>query len=197
MKIKTYRPHEKWPDSVVLPTQTHGNNIVEIITGQEHLSDCDGIWTCISTMGEKKRRTFQLGIKTADCAPICFWEEERYGILHAGWRGLCNGIIEKMLSKFEKPNVWVGPILPQFEIQKDFCYDQIYTKFGDRFFTSSRNSPFPQRRGDKRILFDFKSALALILPMAKFDNRSTYEKKDLASWRRDQDKRRNLTIISA
>lgn len=220
MNIKTYGPDEKWSNSVILPIQTHSNNIVEIVTGNEDLSNCDGIWTRFH-QPPLLRGYFELGIKTADCAPIVFWDDNAYGIVHAGWRGLCNGIIEKMLANFEDKssdpgvnsfndkiqprgqifNIWIGPILPKFEIQKDFCYDEIYAKFGDQFF--SKISPRPTgtpliSRGGKaeKYLFDFKGALKSILPMAEFDERSTYKEGALASWRRDQDEKRNLTVIS-
>jgi len=34
-----------------------------------------------------------------------------------------------MLEKFENPEIFVAPFLKKFEIQKDFCYDEIYKKF--------------------------------------------------------------------
>ena len=79
----------------------------------------------------------------------------------------------------------MGPLFPIFEIQPDDCFDQIQAKFGDQFFIKK----------DTKIFFDFKSAIAHLLPSAEFDPRSTYDTLDLASWRRDQDQRRNITII--
>ena len=187
MNIRTYGPATFALKDVLLPNQTHGTRIVEIVSGEEDLSACDGVWT--------RNHAFILGIKTADCASICFWDEERFGIVHAGWRGLVGGICEKMLTLFEEGavrslNVFVGPLLPRFEIQKDFCYEMIRSKFGERFFV-----PFDSVCGGGRVSFDFKGALASVLPMGQFDSRSTFEDTGLASWRRDGGGGRNVTVI--
>lgn len=187
MNIQTYPPNDpqltQWSNNplFIVPHQTHSTNIVEVVTGNEDLNDCDGLWT--------KRTDLRLGVKTADCAPIAFWDGEKYGIIHAGWRGLCDGIVEEMCKIFSPENphtqVWVGPLYPQFEIQRDDCYDRIYAKFGDKHFTEA----------DQKIFFNFKTAIAEVLPQAQFDPRSTYDTLSLASWRRDQDQLRNITII--
>jgi len=83
--------NKKFLDGVILPVQTHSNNIVEIKTGNEDLQNCDGVFTF-------NKNDFSLGIQTADCAAICFYDNKKYGIIHAGWRGLVNGIIEKCLN---------------------------------------------------------------------------------------------------
>ena len=224
MRIQTLSPVNKIPLETILSNQTHGTNIVEIITGKEDLSNCDGMWT--------RDLKFKLGIRTADCAPICFWDGERFGILHVGWRGLVGGICEKMLKLFEpnvgtlhcnvqknihaQPihtglNIFVGPILPRFEIQRDFCYEAIEGRFGKRFFNvdtqnlSVRPSSDSiqeygvdislQKKKQNRILFNFEVAIRSVLPMAEFDGRNTFMDSELASWRRDGDERRNVTVI--
>ncbi len=179
MQIKTYKPKEKLPEDLILPQQVHGTKIVEIVTGEEDLPECDGVWT--------RDETKLLGIKTADCAPIAFWEEDKFGIVHAGWRGLCDGIIEKMLENFDDPNIFVGPLLPKFQIQKDFCYDKIVAKFGEEFLIGIEEEGI--------MIFDFKTAIQSIIPNAEFDARSTFNEFDLASWRRDQDERRNVMVV--
>ena len=171
MKVETYSPNFKIPYDVIIPKQCHGTKIVEIITGNEDLSECDGVWT--------KNKSLILGIKTADCAPICFGDMEKFGVIHAGWRGLVNGICEQMLEIFNSNNtyIFIGPMLPEFEIKKDYCYEAINKKFGEKFFI--------EREG--KIFFEFKDALISILPNVKFDPRSTYTDKGLSSWRRDKD----------
>ncbi len=177
--IQTHLPHTPYPQEVIIPNQPHKTLITELVTGKEDLTQSDGIWT----------RNFDLllGVETADCAPIAFWDDEKFGIIHAGWRGLVGGICENMLEIFDSSDtqVQVGPILPRFEIQRDFCYDALYEKFGECFFYEEENS----------VIFDFKSALRLVLPMAKFDGRNTYNDVNLASWRRDKNEKRNITVI--
>jgi len=169
--------------NVIFPIQTHSNNIIEIKTGKEDLQNCDGIIT-------SNKNNFSLGIQTADCAAICFYNNENYGIIHAGWKGLMGGIIEKMLDDFVNPKVFVSPILNEFEIQKDDCYEQIKNKFGDKYFYIKKT------KNKDIIIFKFLEAIKSILPRnAIFDSRDTFKNTDLASWRRDGSGKRNYTII--
>ncbi len=178
MQTKTFSPNEIWHENTIIPTQTHGTRIVEIISGAECLKNCDAIFS--------RNTKFTLGIKTADCAPITFHDGEKFGIAHAGWRGLCDGILDEFCDLFnENANIFVGPFLPRFEIQRDFCFEKIAKKFGEDFFIFENG----------KIFFEFQKAIAQVLPTAKFDERSTFLEKNLASFRRDGGKKRNLTII--
>jgi copper oxidase (laccase) domain-containing protein len=175
--IYVYPPGNPVPDPVILPQQVHGTRIVEIATGSESLAECDGVWTTLDT--------FFLGVRTADCAPVCLWDSKRIGIFHAGWRGLVDGIIEKALTLFDNPQAWVGPLFPRFEIQRDGCAERIEQRFGTVFFSEDEGT----------LLFDFKSAIASTLPQAEFDPRSTFTTPTLASWRCDRTPARNTTVI--
>lgn len=203
----TYGPDEKIPEGVIIPQQVHSTKIVEIITGEEDLTGVDGVWTRnpprspLASKGGSEPAivgdqggSFKLGIKTADCAPIVFWNEEIYGVVHAGWRGLVDGIIEEMLSLAPDLNTYVGPFYHTFEIQKDDCYEQIVKKFGDQFFTPLQKGS--ALAGSRGVLFDFQKAIQSILPQAQFNPRSTFESPELASWRRDQNARRNVTMVT-
>lgn len=63
-------------------------------------------------------------VLTADCLPllICNKQGTEVAIIHAGWRGLCNGIIENtlnsLISKPENLYIWLGPAISQanFEV---------------------------------------------------------------------------------
>ena len=177
--IKTFLPEEAVPSGIILPHQVHGSRIVEIVTGHENLESCDGIWT--------SDYHFMLGIQTADCAPIAAWDDARFGIFHVGWRGLVNGMCENILKNFpeKSSHFFIGPILPVFEIQRDFCFSEISKKFGERFFTFE----------NEKIFFHFQDALFSFFPHAECDERSTEDTANLASWRRDHNERRNITII--
>ncbi len=179
MNIHTFLPGHTLPNGTILPKQTHSSNIQEVITGNEDLNNCDGLWT--------QNAEFLLGVQTADCAPICFWDNEKHGIIHAGWRGCVNGIIENLLEIFADPHIWIGPLYPRFEIQKDDCYDVIFTKFGNQFFTEDNGL----------IMFEYKACLKALLPQAQLDDRSTFDDQNLASWRRDKNfkKGQNITVI--
>ncbi|HAW93999.1 MULTISPECIES: peptidoglycan editing factor PgeF [unclassified Arsukibacterium] len=65
-------------------------------------------------------------VMTADCLPvlICNRQGTEVAAIHAGWRGLCNGIIENTLQLFSRPDdcmAWLGPAISQqaFEVGAD------------------------------------------------------------------------------
>ena len=106
---------------IILPSQVHSNIAIKIDKKIHNLKPADATIS--------NRQDILLGILTADCAPIIVLGKSYYGIIHAGWKGLINGIIEntfnKILSLGEKEEylkVVVGPHLKgeSFEVKKDF-----------------------------------------------------------------------------
>ena len=73
-----------------------------------------------------------LVIMTADCLPVLFSSADGsvIGVAHAGWRGLCNGVLENTVSEILKlaPHThasdlvsWMGPAIgpESFEVSED------------------------------------------------------------------------------
>lgn len=182
MNIEIYLPSEEvLGKAIIIPKLPHGSNIVEITSGDETIEDCDALITDC--------RGISVGIRTADCAPVCFSDGETIGIAHVGWRGLCLGLTEKMLAHFDTENlsVYIAPFLHTFEIQKDSCYDQIVEKFGERYI---------ERQPDK-LVFHFKDAIdSLLPPETKYDSRDTASDLDLPSHRHDKTTERLTTVVS-
>jgi YfiH family protein len=66
-------------------------------------------------------------VMTADCLPVLLVSVsgQELAAVHAGWRGLCNGILENTLREFQAPatNIlaWLGPAISQrnFEVGDD------------------------------------------------------------------------------
>ncbi len=167
-------------DGVILPYQCHGTKLVEVVDGTEDLVNCDALITA--------NRNLTLGVLTADCAPICFADKEKVAVLHAGWQGLCSGIISVVLDQFKYSSVevWVGPHIRRFEIQKDECYEIIKSAFGDKFFTTK----------DEKLIFEFSKAIASCLPSeTKWDGRNTYSTQSLPSYRRDRHTNKHLLTM--
>src|SRR5829696_6192419 len=109
------------PTSPIWLTQNHGVNCVEAIHENiNRIADASFSFMhnqiCI--------------VKTADCLPIliCNKEGTTVAAIHAGWRGLAAGVIEKTLAVLNlNPNstlVWLGPAIGpnQFEVGPD-VYD--------------------------------------------------------------------------
>ena len=168
------------PNSVLLPKQIHGDDIVEIITGKENLENCDALIT--------NNKNFLLGVRTADCAPICFADGEKIGIDQISWREMYLSMIEKMLHQFDLKNlnIFVGHFMHYNKIKKDFCFDKIQEKFGDKYFIESEG----------KITFLFKNAIMSLLPKnTQFDSRNTFLDLSLPSFRRDKTSERLITVI--
>ncbi|MDQ7022634.1 MAG: polyphenol oxidase family protein [Candidatus Gracilibacteria bacterium] len=191
MEIKIYSKSEqiKNPDflkGVIIPNQTHSNNIIEIIFGKEDLKNCDGVFT-------SRENNFKLAIRTADCTAITFIDKYNYGIIHAGWRGLVNGIIEKMLEKFDNPEIFVAPF-EEIGNTKRFLLGGNIGKILRGVFDHPQ--PLLNKEGSNKIIFNFEKALKSVLgDKAIFDKRDTLEDSDFYSYRRDKTKERNYTIL--
>ncbi|MDG6895827.1 peptidoglycan editing factor PgeF [Volucribacter amazonae] len=62
-------------------------------------------------------------VMTADCLPVLLVNQQgnEVAAVHAGWRGLCEGILEATLAKFRSnPNqilAWLGPAISQSAFQ--------------------------------------------------------------------------------
>ena len=91
--------HPVWLD------QVHGNAVAVVSDPQTQTLTADASVTT--------RPDLPLAILTADCLPIVMWDEDCFQVaaLHAGWRGLANGIMEQGARHFEgkSVSVWIGP----------------------------------------------------------------------------------------
>ncbi len=95
---------------------------------QVHGTDVQSLPTDISSPVADACQTTQPGqvcvVMTADCLPVIFCSADgrQVAAAHAGWRGLCNGVLENTLATFTCPPsevlVWMGPAIgPQaFEV---------------------------------------------------------------------------------
>lgn len=65
-------------------------------------------------------------VMTADCLPVLFCDLSgmQVSAVHAGWRGLAGGILQKAIQRFPEPSqvmAWLGPAISQahFEVGDD------------------------------------------------------------------------------
>ncbi|MDB6096030.1 MAG: yfiH [Francisellaceae bacterium] len=120
---------EKLKKDLNLPTealwlnQVHGTNVVNLNDNYVH-ENREAIKADASLSFEKN---LVCAVLTADCLPllICDKKGSFVAAVHAGWRGLCSGIIEQTLSYWKKPPqdllVWLGPAIgaKEFEVGVD------------------------------------------------------------------------------
>lgn len=111
---------QKLADSLGLPlsrfsflNQVHGTDIVRLPL--ETPVNADG---CVTS-----EAGYPCVIMTADCLPVlfCSHDGKQVAAAHAGWRGLCRGVLEQAVAEFDDPAgmmAWLGPAIgpEQFEV---------------------------------------------------------------------------------
>jgi YfiH family protein len=140
-------------------------------------------------------------VMTADCMPLflCSRDGSKVAVVHAGWRGIADGIIERAVQKFEQPAssilAWAGPTIgPQhFEIGDDVRQqlagpDGAYT----RSIKSSNNGKW---LADLYVLAGFRLAQLGVIEFG-YDGSCTYaDQQQFFSYRRDNLTGRMASII--
>lgn len=192
-------------NKVLFVNQIHGNEVVVIdssenIYGNQDLPKADALVTNLPNI--------ILGIVTADCSPILFFDEKKkvIGAAHAGWRGARSGVILSTISEMRKLgaeniSAIIGPMIQQnsYEVTQEFL---------DNFLEEdSANSVFFENGVDiGKYLFDLPSYVEKKLREAevvKIENQriDTYSnEKELFSFRRsthlgEKDCGRNVSVI--
>ena len=104
------------PSAPVWLNQTHSTLVVEQSLPTDQVLDADGISTHIPGV--------VCSVMTADCLPVLLTNVQgtQVSAVHAGWRGLANGIIENAIDQFDgQVMAWIGPAIgpSAFEVGED------------------------------------------------------------------------------
>lgn len=102
--------------------QTHSSTVNFIYGNKQIYKSTDALIT--------SNKDIALQVKVADCMPIFIFDKKSsfFGAIHAGWRGLANGIIENSIELLKEKDfnlrnikVFIGPSISKrnFEIQND------------------------------------------------------------------------------
>ena len=137
-------------NNLIVPMQKHTTNVI-LSNSAGVFEECDGVFT----MNPK----IVCSIKVADCMPIYFAHKNKtvYGIIHAGWRGLINGIIKQtaLLLNNSKHNlknfdIIIGPSIQNccFEIGID-----VADKFPKKYLKLKKNRKYQVNL--QNIAFDY------------------------------------------
>ncbi|WP_313689901.1 purine nucleoside phosphorylase YfiH [Pantoea sp.] len=139
-------------------------------------------------------------VMTADCLPVLFCASDgsEVAVAHAGWRGLCHGVLEQTLAQFHCPaqeiHAWLGPAIgPQaFEVgaevrsafmAHDERADQAFRPVGEKYFA------------DIWLLARQRLQAARVRSISGEQRCTWHESDDFFSFRRDRITGRMATLI--
>ena len=182
--------------NLIIPDQYHSNRCL-IATANNPYPKCDALVT--------KDNSLILGITTADCLPIIFYDLENQviGIAHAGWKGLVKGVIHNTVKKMislgaQKKSIKsiIGPCIrvKSYEVNEEFV-NKLKTQY-QRFAI----------RQIQKIYFDLPKLAKYILSESNISSvhdikKNTFLDKNYFSFRESKKKNqkdygRNLNLIS-
>jgi len=176
-------------ESLITLNQRHTNQVVyfENEMSVKNKLTADAIVSSVKNIG--------IGILTADCAPIFFYDPTKKIIacVHSGWKGALNGIIKNTIKKFNELNsnnndlvAVIGPCIDKknYEVKNDF-----FNKFT---FKNKNNKVFFKKITNGKFLFDLRGFInqeILALGVKNIENieMDTYSQKEFFySYRRSQ-----------
>ena len=92
--------------------QVHGDHVVEV--GAPTFSH-KSLQPPVADASFTRQVGVVLAIMVADCLPIVLasCDGKEIAVVHAGWRGLANGILERVVDKFNSTELqaWLGPAI--------------------------------------------------------------------------------------
>lgn len=100
-------------EGLVLPTQVHGSTVLDLrrstsvwgSSGDEgrvlRQGECDAL--LIPSHHDSACRAYAAGVLSADCVPIIVRGASSVVLIHAGWRGLANGVIAEGVRALADP----------------------------------------------------------------------------------------------
>lgn len=125
------------PDTAVWLRQVHGTEVVQIATGWTGEATADASYSQLQDT--------PLAILVADCLPavIASVDGREIAAVHAGWRGLADGILHRVVSAFESSSLvaYLGPCIGP-------CHYEVDAKVRDRMTDQERGTGFAVSRDD-------------------------------------------------
>ncbi|PQQ42519.1 peptidoglycan editing factor PgeF [Photorhabdus luminescens] len=130
------------PQPPVWLEQVHGTRVVRLNSQPLEDKRADAVYTNIPGQ--------VCAVMTADCLPVLFCSSagDEVAAAHAGWRGLCAGVLENTIAQFNaKPHqiqAWLGPAIgaKKFEVGNEVLQaftsqhadlSQAFIPFGEKY----------------------------------------------------------------
>ena len=174
--------------AIVSMSQTHSTNVEVVKNKKLVYSNVDGIFAC--------NKNYALQVKTADCLPIFFIHKHKniFGVIHAGWKGLKNGIILKStnllkshINDLNDITAFIGPSISQknYEVKNEFI-----NYFGSSFIKNVDDKLFCNLKEIARSQLNEIGITRVI-----DSNQCTYENENYHSFRRNKTSERMVGVI--
>ena len=172
--------------------QVHGDNVESVQAhNAEPKTNTDALFTTEDDIA--------LAALTADCMPIALSKIDgsEFSIIHAGWKGLLSGIIEKSISSFTSDpsliSAWIGPSISCRNYEVD-------TEFYENFISKDKESISNFTKKDStKWFFNLQGEAERILKQFNVNAQTTrfctYDSEFLYSFRKEQTQNRLVTII--
>ena len=140
-------------ESLITLNQKHTNQVIHFDSGKSVKNKLtgDAIVSEVKNIG--------IGILTADCAPIFFYDHKKriIGCAHAGWKGALNGVIKNTVKKFNELNAnnndliaVIGPCINK----KNY---EVKTDFFKKFISQDKNNEnFFKKITSEKYVFDLR-----------------------------------------
>jgi hypothetical protein len=172
--------------------QVHGDNVESVQAhNAEPKTNTDALFTTEDDIA--------LAALTADCMPIALSriDGSEFSIIHAGWKGLLSGIIEKSISSFTSDpsfiSAWIGPSISCRNYEVD-------TEFYENFISKDKESISNFIKKDStKWHFNLQGEAERILKQFNVNAQTTrfctYDSEFLYSFRKEQTQNRQVTII--
>ncbi|MBF0751352.1 MULTISPECIES: peptidoglycan editing factor PgeF [unclassified Pasteurella] len=182
------------PHSPLFLTQTHSTNVIQLPYSGNNF-DADSVYT--------NQPNQVCAVMTADCLPVLFTTKQgnEVAAAHAGWRGLCDGILEETVKYFhtEPQNIiaWLGPAIgpKAFQVEKDVI--EQFMKFDPH--AENAFQPDPNQRGKYfgnlyQIAIQRLNKLGIV-EISGGEHCTFYEKELFFSYRREGKTGRMASVI--
>jgi YfiH family protein len=121
--------------------QVHGIDVLRVenaAQAQESAPPADAVYT--------QQAGVACAVLTADCLPVLFCSSDgkEIAIAHAGWRGLCNGVLEATVRQFScgaaAIQAWLGPAIA-------LCHFEVGSEVREAFCNAARPQDLAATRG--------------------------------------------------
>jgi len=190
-------------ESLITLNQKHTNQVIHFdnFKSVKNKLSGDAIVSEVKNIG--------IGILTADCAPILFYDYKKkiIGCAHAGWKGALNGIIRNTVKKFNELNsnnndliAVVGPCISKksYEVKTDFF---------EKFISQDKdNKIFFDKTSSEKYVFDLRGFINKELSNSNIKNidnieMDTFSKREFfysyrrSSLNKEQDYGRCISVI--